>query len=188
MKQELYHYAISLKEKNLSNIPIPCLWILLSILLIPIIISKVIIGLVLLFAYLILHVFSQKGNNKYNRELLILGVFLLFLGFEFAALILIQYDITISLIVTVLSMLIAYETIFLIKVKKKLYSHAPKSWNTWINIVPWIFGTTGVWAGKLIAKIEDTGLKTWIMVFVCASLFVYSFTFFQKYFIHKKYN
>lgn len=188
MKQELYHYAISLKSKNLSNIPAVCLWILLSIFLVPLILSNIVFGLILFFSYILFYFFSKKEPDKYDRELLSLGLFLLFLGIEFFTLTQIQYNVIVSLVMATLAFLISYELLFSIKVKKKRYSNGNQNKKAWVYIDPLIFGVAGICAGKLIANSGNTDLKLWIVVLVCSLLITYSFTIFQKYFIHKIIN
>lgn len=185
MKQELYNYAISLKNKNLSNISIVCVWILLTIFLIPLMLSDIVVGLILLFSYAIFYLCSKKEADRYNRGLLNLGFFLLFLGIEFSALAQIQYKIIIYLITTIVVLLIFYETIFFIKIKKKMYSKGVQNKSPWFYIVPFMFGGSGLWFGKLISRSNNIGLKLCIVIFLCSVLITYSFTVFQKYFIHK---
>lgn len=188
MNQELYHYAMALKNKNLSNISIICVWILLAIFLIPLLLSNIVLALFLLFTYLTLYFCSKKCVDNYDKELLNVGLFLLFLGIEFSALVLIQYKIFLSLVIALFFCLCAYEIIFFIKIKKKMFSQATRNSSPWIHIVPSIFGATGIWFGKLIAKSEKTDITIWIVILLCSLLITYSFSFFKRFFIRKIIN
>ncbi len=186
MKTELYHYAISLESKNLSDIPNLCIWILLSIFLIPTLISNIWIGIIIFFLYIVLYLCVKNENNKYNKVLLNFGLFLLFLGIECSLLVLMQYKIIKSLIMTVFILVVVYEIIFALKIKLKIYSQKVKSKKAWDNIISLICGGTGVWCGKLLANnIENTDLKLWIVIFLCSVLNVGSVTFFQKLLVYK---
>lgn len=185
MKQELYHYATALKDKNLSNFPIIYSWILLSMFLIPIMLLNIVFGVILFFSYLLLYFLSQKEPEQYNRGLLHLGLFLLFLGLEFSTLIQIKFKEIIPLVVAILVMLIFYEIFFYIKLKKKVYSNENQNKTVLDCIIPLIFGGTGVWAGKLIAGSDNTEFIFWVGILLSSLLIMYSFTFFQKYFICK---
>jgi len=188
MKQELHHYAISLRSRNLSNIPIICVWILLAIFLIPLVLSNIVFGLLLLFTYSLLYLCSKKEGDKYNSELLNLGLFLLFLGIEFSALAQIQYRIIVYLVATISIFLISYEILFFIKIKKKMYSKSMEHKSPWAYITPMIFGGTGIWLGRLIARSKNIDLMLWIVILLSSMLITYSFTLFQKYFINKIIN
>ena len=188
MKQELYYYAISLKKFNLANISIVCCWILLSIFLIPLILSNVVLGAILLLVYLFFYFLSKKEFDKYNRELLNFGLFLLFLGIEFFSITIVQYMVIIPFVMTMLIMLISYEILFFIKIIRKRYSKGNEGKSVWGYIVPLMFGGTGIWAGRLIAKSENADFKLWIAILLCSLLITYSLTFFQKYFINKIIN
>ena len=122
MKQELYYYATSLDKKGLSKIPNSCLWILLTIFFIPVILSNLIWGGILLFSYILLYFLSRREANQYNRDLLRFGLFLLFLWAEFSFSTLIQYNIAISFVMAMIATLLSYEILFLIKIKRKMYS------------------------------------------------------------------
>lgn len=185
MKTELYHYAISLNSKNLSDIPHFCIWILLSIFLIPILISNLWIGVIILSLYIVLFSGVKTENDKYNKALLSFGLFLLFLGIECSLLVLMQYKIIKSLIMTVFILVVVYEIIFALKIKLKSYSQKVKSKKAWDKIISLICGGTGVWCGKLIANIQSIDFKLWIVILLCSILIVGSGTFFQKLLINK---
>ena len=188
MKQELYFYAQSLEKKNLSRVPVVCVWILLVIFLIPLVFSNVWISLLLLLSYLFLYSRSKKITDDYNKNLITLGLFLLFLGIEFCALLLFQYRAIVSLTMTILVFTISYEILWFIKISKRMYSRNTQPKGTWIYILPSIFGGTGFWLGRLIAKSENTEFKVWVMILLCSLLIVGSFSLFQKYFISKFVN
>ena len=185
MKHELYCYATSLKEKGLQKIPTICFLILMSIFLVPIILSNVILGLILPCSFVLLYFLIKRESEQYNRDLLRIGLFLLFLGAEFSILTLTQHRCVISFIIAIVATLISYELLFFIKIKRKTYSNCNQNESSWINIIHLMFGGTGIWAGKLIAKSENLDLKMWIVILLCSLILLYSFTFFQKYFIHK---
>ena len=189
MKQELYLYAISLKNKNLANISIVCTWFLLLVFLIPLLLANTVLGLIILFSYFILYFLSKKEKERYDRDLVSVGLFLLFLGIEFFALTQIQYRVITPFIVILLSSLVIYEIAFFIKVKKKRYSNKTRNKSPWGYILSILFGGLGgVRAGRLMARSEHTDLTLWIAILCCSLLIVYSFTFFQKYIIHKIIN
>ena len=122
MKNELYCYATSLKDKGLQKIPSICFGILLSIFLVPILLTNIIVGLVLPCAFILLYFVIRKETNLYSKELLRIALYLLFLGIEFSVLTEIQYNITVPLIVAIGISLISYEIIFLVNIRMKAYS------------------------------------------------------------------
>ena len=186
MKTELYHYAISLNSKNLSDTPHFCIWILLSIFLIPILILKLWIGVIILSSYIVLCLGVKTENDKYNKALLNYGLFMLFLGIESSILVLMQYKIIKSLIMTVFILVVFYEIIFSLKIKLKIYSQKVKSKMAWVNIISLICGGIGVWCGRFISDIvQDTNLKLSMVVIFCSFLFVGAITFFQKFLVYK---
>lgn len=187
MKQELYHYAVCLKAKILSNFPNVCAWILLTIFLVPLLLSNIWIGLVILCLYLLLYLCSRREIDKYNKELLKCGLFLLFLGIEFSSLLLVQYEKIQSLVITIFASTISYEIFWFIKIKRKMYSQG-RQIKPWTRIMPFIFGGSGVWFGKVLAKSENTDFILWLMILVTSLLITYSISFFQKYFILKIIN
>lgn len=188
MKNELLSYATSLKENGLQRIPSCCFWILLSIFLIPILSSNIMWGLILPCSFVLLYFSIKRESNIYRKDLLRIGLFLLFLGIEFSFLTTIQYECIITSIIAIGVSLISYEILFLVKIQKKVYSSDKHNKSVWINVIPLIFGGTGIWAGKLIAKSENNDIKLWILILISSLLIVYSFTFFQKFFIHKILN
>ena len=101
MKTELYHYAMSLDKKNLSNIPNLCVGILLTIFLIPILLSNIWIGILISFAYILSCFRVKKENVKYCKELLNFAIFLLFLGLEFSLLIILRYGFIKQITITI---------------------------------------------------------------------------------------
>ncbi len=185
MKKELYCYATSLKDKGIQEIPAICFWILMSIFLVPIILSNIILGLILPCSFVLLYYFIKCESDRYNRDLLKIGLFLLFLGAEFSILTVMQYRVVFSFVIATVVTLIFYEIIFFVKIRKKIYSNCIRNKRVWINVIPLMFGGTGIWAGKLIAKNENINIKLWIVILFCSLIIVYSFTFFQKFFIHK---
>lgn len=188
MKQQLYHYALSLKNRKLSNVSTTACWILLAMFLIPLTLLNIWLGVLILLSYFLLYFFSKKEADKYCKELISLGLFLLFLGLEFSALLLTQYNVIIFLAVTILILMIFYEALFFIKIEKKMYSRTMLNKSPWENVIPLIFGGTGFWCGKLIAKTQNTDLILWIGILLCSVLIVGSFSLFQKYFIYKIIN
>jgi len=188
MKTELYHYAMSLNSKELSETKTPnlCIWILLSVFLIPILISNIWIGLITASSYIVLCLCVKRENDKYGKELLNSGLFMLFLGIEGTFLLIIQYKIIKLLMVTIFILLVVYEIIFAFKIKLKSYSQKDKSKRTWINVLSLICGGTGVWFGKMLANIpESNEFKLWIAIISCSVVIVGSVSFFQKYLIYK---
>ncbi len=185
MKQELYHYAISLKKKQLSNIPIICVWILLIIFFIPVFLSNIWIGLVILFSYSLFYFCSKKESDKYSRGLINFGLFILFFGLECSILVIIQYNVIEFLVATIVVLTILYEIFWIVKIIKNMYSRCVQKKRTWDYIFLLIFGGTGIWCGKLIASSEQINFKLVIAILLCSILIVGSFSFFQKYFILK---
>ena len=185
MKEELYCYSTSLKNNQLSNIPIACIWILLFIFLLPILLSNLWIGLTLLFLYLFFYLFSKKEKDEYNKELINLGLFMLFLGLEVSLLLLKQYNVIKSLTLTLFIFTVSYEILWFIKMKKKMYSQRKTKMRAWTDVLPLIFGSTGIWFGKLLAKNENIEFKTWIAILFISALVGNSISIFQKFIIHK---
>lgn len=184
MKQELYYYATSLKNKNLSKASNVCMWILLSIFLLPLILKNISLGLLLFLFYLSCYKASKTQKDKYEGELLNFGSFLLFLGIEFfAGFIIVWPEVLSAFAVVVLAFWISYEIIFLIRIKKKQYSKGASIKSNFI--FPVTLGLLGTSTGKLIAKIENSDFPLWLGVIVSSAIIVYSFSFFQKFFIHK---
>ena len=188
MKTELYHYAMSLDKKNLSNIPNLCVGILLTIFLIPILLSNIWIGILISFAYVLSYFRVKKENVKYCKELLNFAIFLLFLGLEFSLLIILRYGFIKQITITLFTIMMVYEIVFVLKIKLKMYSRSDKSSRPWIYIVSLVFGGTGIWCGRLIANNESTDLKLLAAIFLCAVLIIGSVSFFQKFFIYKIIN
>lgn len=185
MKNELYCYATSLKDNGLQKIPSFCFWVLLSIFLIPLILENIVLGLILTCAFILLSIIIKKETTMYGRELLRIAISFLFLGIEFSVLTEIQYNITFPLIIAISVSLIAYESIFLINVRRKIYSTPPPKKTIWINIIPLVCGGTGIWAGKLIAKNSSIDIKLFVVILICSSIIMYSFTFLQKFILYK---
>ena len=185
MKKELYCYATSLKDNGLQKIPSFCFWVLLSIFLIPLILENIVLGLILTCAFILLSIIIKKETTMYDRELLRIAISFLFLGIEFSVLTEIQYNITFPLILAITVSLIAYEIIFLINVKRKAYSTSNLKKTNWMNIIPLILGGTGIWAGKLIAKSANIDIKLFVVILICSSIIMYSFTFIQKFILYK---
>jgi len=182
MKKELYCYSKATKDNGLKEIPAI---ILMSIFLLPIILSNIIWGLILPCAFFLLYFFIKRESDIYNRNLLKNGLFLLFLGIEFCSIILILYDVIVFFVITIPFFIIIYEISWIIKIKQKMYSHISKEKNRLSSIISAVFGGTGVMAGRLIAKNVNTDLKLWIGGVLSSLLIVYSLSFFQKYFINK---
>ena len=184
MRNELYCYATSLKDKSLQKIPSICFWILLTIFLVPILLTNMIVGLILPFAFILLNLVIRKETNLYSKELLRIALYLLFLGIEFSVLTEFQYNITVPLIASIGMSLIAYESVFAVNIRRKAYSGSNLKF-FWTNIMSLIFGGTGIWAGKLIAQNDSIEIKLFIVVLICSSIIMYSFTFFQKFIFYK---
>ena len=90
--------------------------------------------------------------------------------------------------ITSLLFLIIYEIVFVVKLKLKICSRNDKSTPKWEYIITVICGGTGVYAGKLLARIDNLELKAWILV-VLASIFIAkSVDFFQRYLVYKIYT
>lgn len=185
MGNELYHYAISLKHKQLSNIPVACMWILLSIFFIPLLLSSFWIGLVILVTYPMLFCYSQKEKDTYKRGLLNLGLFMLFLGLESSLLLLVEYNLTGTLITTIFVFIVSYEIFWCIKLKKKMYSAKKSSIRSWVCTVPLAFCGSGVWCGKLLARSESTNFKLWIVILLVAVFITGSISILQKFLVYK---
>ncbi len=185
MNNELYSYATSLKDTGLQKIPFLCFWVLLSLFLVPILLSHIIWGLILTCSFVLLYIFIKRESDVYRKNLLRIGLFLLYLGLEFFFLTAIQYRCIITSIIAIGISLILYEITFLVKIRKKVYSSDKHNKRVWTNVIPLMFGGTGIWAGKIIAKSENIDVKLWIIILIYSLLIVYSFTFFQKFFIHK---
>ena len=186
MRENLYCYAASLKNKPLSNIPIVCTWILLAVFLIPLMLFQIIWGMIILFFYVLFYFLIKRERDQYCRGLLNIGLFLLFLGIEFSVLTQFQYKVSVSLFVTIFIFIIAYELFFFISVKKNMYSKRnPHKITVGNIIVPLILGETGIWAGRLIAGSASNDIILHITIFLCSLLITYAVTFFQKYFIFK---
>ena len=186
MRTELYHYAISLNGKNLSAIPTFCIWFLLFVFLVPILISKIWVGLGIFSLYIVLYFCIKNEDNKNNKALLNFGIFLLFLGLEFSVLLIMQYKVLQELIITTCTFVVVYEIVFAIKIKQKIYSQKPKVQKRWVKLLPLICGGTGVWCGKLLANnVENTDFKLWIAIPLCSILIVGAVSFFQKMITYK---
>lgn len=185
MKNELYCYATSLRDKGLQKIPSLCFWILLSIFIVPILLTKLILGLILPCFFILLYFVIRRESDVYNKALLRITLFLLFLGIEFSVLINLQYQVIIPLITAIGVSLVSYEIIFLLNIRRRVYSNGNCNNRVWINIIPLIFGGTGIWTGRLIAKIENIDIKLGIIILICSSIIMYSFTFFQRFVFHK---
>lgn len=185
MKNELYCYATSLKNKGLQKIPSLCFLVLLSMFIVPLLLTNIILGLLLTCAFVLLCIVIKKETDMYSRELLRIAIYFIFLGIEFSTLTGIQYNITFPLILAITVSLIAYEIIFLINVRRKTYSTSNLKKTNWMNIIPLILGGTGIWFGKLIAKSDNIDIKLFVVVLICSSIIMYSFTFFQKFILYK---
>ena len=185
MKQELYRYATSLPSKPLSKLPVFWFRFLLAMFLIAIMVFNMPIGLAILFSYVFLCLLLKREVDEYRRGLLNLGLFLFFLAIESSTLLLILFHVFIPLILTVTAVFVSYEILFLVKIKRKVYSRGTPMKSSWMNIIPLIFGSSGVYAGKLLAKVGSINFNLCVMIFICSFLIVYSCTFFQKYFVHK---
>lgn len=188
MKNELHYYVMSLADKELFNIPNSCLWLILSMFLIPILIYETWIGLVIILSYTILYSYAKKQVSKYYSTLLTLGHFLMFLGVECSILILFQYAVAIHLIITAFLLMLSYEIIWIIKLSFRMYSKNTKQKSLWGHAITLLCGGTGVWCGKLLAKSKNTDLKLWIVIILCSFLFASSISFIQKYFVAKILN
>lgn len=184
MRQELYHYATSLNE-NLSNVPILYMRILLSLFLIPILITNIWIGLGLFTVYIICYFVLSPENNKYIRGLSDVGCFLLFLGTEFSSLLLIQYKVFHLFLIMIPILIVIYEIIFTLKIKLKIYSQKDKVKKTHNSIILLALGGTGVWCGKMVATIFSANFNLWLSVFLCSVLITGSLSYFQKIVIYK---
>ena len=185
MKNELYHYATSFRDKGLEKIPSLCFWILLFIFLVPILLTNMILGLILPCFFILLYFVIRRESDVYNKALLRITLYLLFLGIEFSVLINFQYRIIIPLITAIGVSIISYEIIFFLNIRRRVYSNGNCNKRIWINIFPLIFGGTGIWAGKLIAKSENIDIKLGIIIGICSLIIMYSFTFFQRFVFHK---
>lgn len=186
MKTELHHYAMSLNGEKLSGIPNLCVWILLSIFLIPTLIMNVWIGLTIIFLYLVLSLCAKSENDIYIKGLFKWGLFLLFFGIECLLLVAMRYTVFKSILISILILLVVYEIIFAFKIKQKVYSDTDKAQKDRSNILAFIFGGSGVYCGRMIANtIESTDIKLWIVIFLCSVLIVGSVSAFQKLLIYK---
>ena len=185
MKNELYCYATSLKNRDLQKIPFFCFLILLAMFMIPLLLTNIILGLFLTCVFIFLSIVIKKETTIYGRELLRLAIYLLFLIIEFCALLIIQYNITFSLIMAITASLISYEIIFLMNVRRKAYSMGTLKKTSCINIIPLIFGGTGIWTGKLIAKLNNIDIKLFVVILMSSLIAMYSFSLFQKFIFYK---
>ncbi len=184
MKQELCHYATSL-DKKLSNVPILYMRILLSLFLVPILISNIWIGLGLLAAYVFCYLILRRENNEYIRGLFDIGCFLLFLGTEFSLAIMMLYKMFNLFIVTLSILMAVSEIIFVLKIKLKIYSQKDKAKKKQNSIITLVLGGTGVWAGKMVATIFSADFSLWLSVFLCSVFITGALSYFQKIIVYK---
>lgn len=185
MKQELYHYTAYLKEKHLEKAPMVWMWIILSIFLLPTILVKIWMGIGIFCVYLILYFCTRKEADKHIYALTNFWLFVLFLGIDFSALLMIEYNVFYTLLITVLVLIVSYEILWLINLHRKAYSRKAKPNKILTSVMTPICGFVGVLLGKAIAKFENKDFVVWVAIIISAILIVGAITFFQKYLIYK---
>ncbi|MBO5322899.1 MAG: hypothetical protein J6A88_02195 [Oscillospiraceae bacterium] len=185
MNSEQQHYAISLDGGKLSSIPKAGVWFLLSVFLIPTLIMHVWIGLAIIILYLILSHCVKKENDLHSKGLLKWGQFLCVLGIECAALTILRFNVIKPLLICMFCLLIAYEFIFALKIKLKIYSGTDKAQKKVRNVLTATSCLCGFSIGRLLARFGDTDVVLWIMTLLCSVLVVGSITVFQKVLVYK---
>ena len=188
MNTELHHYAMSLDGEKLSSSPKACVWILLSIFLIPTLIMNVWIGLTIIFLYLGLSHCVKKENDIHSKGLLKWGLFLLFLGIEVLLLVVMLYKIVKlvkSFLVSLLILLVVYEVVFAIKIKQKVYSGTDKAKKKVSKVLAGTSCLCGFGIGRLLARFGNADVILWIMILLCSVLIVGSVSVFQKVLVYK---
>lgn len=112
----------------------------------------------------------------------------MYFGLECSILVFIQYDLYASLLVTTSLFMVAYEIYVGLNLSFKKYSlHKAKSFS-FGNIIPLLFGGTGIWFGKVLADMDHTDFKLWIVIVGCSMLITGAFSFIQKAVIFKILN
>ena len=189
MKQELFLYAVSCKERSNNYIPTACFIVILAIFSAPIIKLNLIFWAVLTVLYTLIQLYnSKKIKQQYMKTLFQLGAFMGFLGIEIAYLFVTIYPVIIELIICTIVMIFSYEVGFWIKIKLKQYSN-PRREKKIINIITILCGTSGFWLGKVVNILfEDTPLVVGGSVILSALIIVGSFTYFRNFAICKTIN
>lgn len=188
MKHELQQYGLCLKSKNISKFTLGPASFILAMFYIPILLFNIFMGMLLLSLYLFTYFYSRNETDEYNRGLLSFGIFLLFFGIECSVATLINYNVSVFLFTTIIIMTFCYEIIWLLKIKKKMYSNPISINNRFANIVLVILGGNGVWLGRVIARSEQTDFVLYLIIALCSIFIVGSISYFQKYLINKIIN
>ena len=182
MKNELYFYAASLKCVEFKSGTYFLICFLLLVFMLPIFITTPFYGLILLATYILVFFLVQKDKEK--RGILSLALFLLYLGLECSVLVTTIYRMTVLCFFMIGFLGIGYEILWLIQLKKKIYSKKQKaSIYTGGYIVS--FTLLGAALGKWMAAYCPTNFNIWILSILGAFFIIYAVSIFQKYLVSR---
>lgn len=194
MKQELYQYSISLKEKieNIKNITVGnvCAFVLVGIFSLLTIFINIWVSAIIFLSYIVLFIYNRSEKDRYAKVLFDLGLFIFYLTFEMSV-IFNNDPAFLNMFLVVFSIgLIFYEIKVYVNLKQKKYSLKNKNPQgkliAILGSLSVIFGLMGMRLGKWIGRnYKEEGWVVGLGVIIVSLLFVVSISFLQKYAIYK---
>ncbi len=196
MKQELYQYSISLKERTdkVKRTPVVhvCTFFLIGLFaLLTIFIINIWVSVFILLSYTLFFIYNRKEKDQYAKLLFDIGLFVFYLSLE-TSVVFNNIPSFLGLFGIIFPLcLLTYEIKVYIGIKQKKYSFKNKNNNkekfaAIMGSLTVACGLIGLRLGRSISQnYRDSTWFVGIVIVVASLLFVVSISYLQKYIIYK---